>query len=285
LEEILLNKFIEWIREDAPYWDETTEILVPKETIVEAAVISKEDGVAACIEDVEKVLKKLDLNVVVYKRDGERVSTGDIVLWMKGSGRKILLIERTLLNLLGHCFGIASLTRMVVEKVREKNPRARVAATRKTLPGLRYFEKKAVLIGGGDAHRMSLSDMILIKDNHIKIVGGVRKAVEIARLKAGFTRKVEVEVSNLSELFEAVEAGADIVMLDNFKPEDVGEAIRLLKERGLRDRVLIEVSGGIGLDNIDKYLNYDIDIISMGMITKSARSHDLSLEVLKVYSG
>jgi len=285
MEEIILNKFIEWIREDVPYWDETTEILIPEDTIVEAAVISKEDGVAACIEDVEKVLKKLDINVVVYKRDGERVSKGDIVLWMKGSGRRILLIERTLLNLLGHCFGIASLTRMVVEKVRMKNPRVRVAATRKTLPGLRYFEKKAVLIGGGDAHRMSLSDMILIKDNHIKIVGGVRKAVEIARLKAGFTRKIEVEVSNIDELIEAVEAGADIVMLDNFKPEDVGEAIRLLKERGLRDRVLIEVSGGIGLDNIDKYLNYDIDIISMGMITKSARSHDLSLEVLKVYSS
>ncbi|MET1159493.1 MAG: carboxylating nicotinate-nucleotide diphosphorylase [Thermoprotei archaeon] len=281
MEEKVIRKFLDWIEEDMPFRDETTELLLPAGTVIRAHVIAKKEGIIACVSEVVLFLKHIGLRVNVLKNDGEKVTPNDVVMEIIGDARKILAVERTILNLLGHCSGIATITRKLVEKAKKVNPRIRIAATRKTLPGLRYFEKKAVIIGGGDPHRYSLSDMILIKDNHLKIVGSVREAIKRAR-RASFTKKIEVEVESIDEMLEAVEAGADIIMLDNFKPSDVGKAVEELKKRGMRDRVVIEVSGGITPENIDEYLKHDIDVISLGWITHSAPSLDLSLEVVEV---
>ena len=217
--------------------------------------------------------------------DGTHVKPGEVVMEVVGEAKRVLAAERTALNLLSHMSGVATLTRKAVEKAKAVNPRVRVAATRKTLPGLRYFEKKAVAIGGGDPHRYDLSDMILIKDNHIRIVGDVEKAVRLARERASFTKKIEVEVRSAEEALKAARAGADIVMLDNVDVEEVKKAIELLKAHGLRDKVLVEVSGGITLENIDKYAATGVDIISMGMLTHSAKAIDFSLDVVEVVRG
>jgi nicotinate-nucleotide pyrophosphorylase (carboxylating) len=207
---------------------------------------------------------------------------GTAVLEVTGSARVVLGVERTLLNILMHCSGIATEVRKLVELVRRVNSRVRVAATRKTLPGLRYFEKKAVAIGGGDTHRLSLSDAILIKDNHIKIVGSVEEAVKIAKASASFVHKVEVEVSTPEDAVKAAESGADIIMLDNMKPSEVARVVEELRKRGLRERVLLEVSGGITPDNILEYAKLDVDVISCGYITISSRAVDMSLDVVEV---
>ncbi len=282
MEEEIVNRFLEWVREDSPYGDITTETIIPRETVVEAYIVAREEGVAACIDDLSLVLEKLGIRVEKIVSDGEFFGRDKVLLRLCGSAWKILLYERTLLNILSHCMGVATLTRKYVDIVRKHNPRIKIAATRKILPGLRYFVKKAVIAGGGDPHRFSLSDMVLIKDNHLKILRDIGKAVEKARIRTSFSKKIEVEAGSVEEAVKAVEAGADIVMLDNFTPDMVGEVLDILREKGLRDHVLIEVSGGVNLDNIYEYLKHDIDIISIGRITNSAPAIDLSLEINKV---
>lgn len=280
--EIVFRRFLDFIYEDNPFWDLTTEALMSDNINVKAAIVAKEDGLVACVEDVASILRRLGLSVKIVVGDGGYVKKGDIVMEITGNARTVLSIERTMLNLLMHCSGIATTVRRLVNRVREVNSRVRIAATRKTLPGLRYFEKKAVLIGGGDTHRLSLSDAILIKDNHVKIVGDVAKAVRIAREKKSFIHKIEVEVTNASDAIAAAEAGADIIMFDNMTLEEIQRAIEELRKRGLRDRVLIEVSGGITEDNIIDYAKLDVDIISCGWITLSSKALDMSLEIIEV---
>lgn len=285
MEEILVKQFIEWVKEDCPYWDETTNILVPGDLVVEATIYAKSKGIVACVDDLAVILQKLGLEIKEKICDGSRVKPGDKIMVLQGNARKILVVERTLLNLLMHCSGVATTTYMFIEKIRRVRPGIRIAATRKIMPGLRYFVKKAVQVVGGDPHRLGLSDMVLIKDNHIKIIGDVARAVRIVREKTSFSKKIEVEVENIEDAIKAVEAGADIIMLDNFNPEDVGKVIEELKHRGLRDKVLIEVSGGITLDNIVEYAKYDIDVISIGRITHSPQALDLSLEITRVINN
>jgi len=167
--------------------------------------------------------------------------------------------------------------------IRREGLNVRVSATRKTAPGLRYFDKRAVAIGGGDTHRFRLDDAILIKDNHISIVGGVDEAIRRARSAISFSKKLEVEVKTVREALEAAKAGADIIMLDNMSVGEVEEAIRSLRDEGLRDRVLIEVSGGIDEGNILEYARLKPDVISLGFLTHSVRAVDMSLEVKRVY--
>jgi len=281
-EEITFRKFLEFLEEDIPFWDTTTEALIPRNTAVRAQVIAKQRGVVACVEDVAHFLRKLGLEVKELTRDGETVDRGSPVLEVIGDARTVLAVERTILNILMHCSGVATEVRKLVEIVKRVNPRVRVAATRKTLPGLRYFEKKAVAVGGGDTHRLSLSDAILIKDNHIRIVGGVEEAVKLAKARASFAHKVEVEVSTVDEAVKAAEAGADIVMLDNMPPQEVAKVVDELRRRGLREKVVIEVSGGITAENIAEYAKLDVDVISCGYITLSAKALDMSLEVVEV---
>ncbi|RLI07365.1 carboxylating nicotinate-nucleotide diphosphorylase, partial [Candidatus Bathyarchaeota archaeon] len=212
--------------------------------------------------------------------EGSRVRPGDVVMRVRGPARALLAAERTALNFLMRMSGIATATHAMVEEARKANPEVRVAATRKTAPGLRAFDKRAVEVGGGDTHRLRLDDCILIKNNHLALVGDVGEAVRKAREMASFTKKVEVEVRSPEEAVEAARAGADIIMLDNMTVEEVREALRRLEEEGLRSRVLVEASGRIGLEEAADYAGAGVDIISSGFLTHSARALDFAMRVL-----
>ncbi len=281
-EELLLEEFLRFLKEDLPYPDITTRALVDPGTRAKARIVVLEDCVVAGIDLLVPILRKFDLEIETYVKDGTAVTAGTTILSMHGDAIRIFELERTLLNLLMTMCGIATKTRRLVEKIRSINPKVRLAATRKTHPGLRFFEKYAVEVGGGDTHRLTLTDMVLIKRNHVRIIGSVRKAVELARQRVSFSKKIEVEVSTPQEALEAVEAGADIIMLDNVKPETVQETTQLLRKHGLRDRILIEVSGGITEENVLEYAKLDIDIISTSEITIKAKPIDMRCSIEKI---
>lgn len=277
--ELIFQKMLDWLQEDIGIWDETSRALFGEELKVVGKVVSKSCGIVACVSELKEFLTRMEFEVTVLKGDGDEVNPGDVVMEIKGDAKRLFELERFILNLLSHASGVATETRKLVDATRGFG--VKVAATRKTLPGLRYFEKRAVLIGGGDPHRFNLDDSILIKDNHINVIGSIREAIRTAKSRASFVKKVEVEVSTPQEALEAAEAGADIVMLDNAKVSDVEEAVRLLKERGLRDKVVLEVSGGIKLENARDYASTGIDVLSSGYITISAQALDFSMGVEK----
>ncbi|MBS7642568.1 carboxylating nicotinate-nucleotide diphosphorylase [Candidatus Bathyarchaeota archaeon] len=280
--QVVADMLLEFLEEDLGLTDVTTAILVDEDVEAEGVIVAKEDGVAAGLWEACILSEIVGLRVEYSIADGERFRRGDTIFKVRGDARTILAIERTLLNLLSRMCGIATATRRLVDKVREAGLDVKIAATRKIPPGLRYFDKKAVEVGGGDTHRLRLEDMILIKDNHVALVGSVREAVAKAKARASFAYKIEVEVSSIEEAVEAAEAGADIVMLDNFTVSMVEEAVKLLEERGLRRRVLIEVSGGIDEENIVEYVSKGIDIVSLGRLTHSVKAIDLSLDIRRV---
>jgi nicotinate-nucleotide pyrophosphorylase (carboxylating) len=184
-----------------------------------------------------------------------------------------------MLNLLSRMSGIATTTRRLTEKLEKAKAKAKIAATRKTAPGLLYFDKKAVLVGGGDPHRLHLDDMVLIKDNHIAIIGSVEEAVKKAKANVSFSKKIEVEVTRVQDALKAAEAGADVIMLDNFSPKQIKEAVASLKKTGFLGKVLLEASGGITAENLLEYASTQVDLISMGELTHSVKALDISLEI------
>jgi len=276
------RKVREALEEDIGYGDITSQLVVPEDVEAVAEVVAKEAGVLAGVEEAEMAFGLLGAHVIWAMGDGSSIKPGDVVLRARGPARALLAAERTALNFMMRMSGIATATAELVELVKKAGSKARVAATRKTAPGLRFFDKKAVEIGGGDTHRLGLDDCVLIKDNHIAIVGSVAEAVRRAREAISFTKKIEVEVSTPEEALEAARAGADIIMLDNFSPGEVEKALKLLEEAGLRSSVLVEVSGRIGPDNIIDYASKDVDIISSGYITHSARALDFSMRISSV---
>ncbi|RLI37621.1 carboxylating nicotinate-nucleotide diphosphorylase [Candidatus Bathyarchaeota archaeon] len=271
-----------FLSEDVGMEDITTRAVIPEGTEARAQVIVKERAVVAGVEEIRLLFEMLGLKVRRALRDGVEVEPGTTIMEVSGDARTILTAERTALNILMRMSGIATATRRLVEKVREAGLKTKIAATRKTAPGLRYLDKKAVEVGGGDPHRFRLDDAVLIKDNHIAIVGGVDEAVRKARESVSFAKKVEVEVRTLDEALEAARSGADIIMLDNMTVEDVESTLRMLEREGLRDKVLIEVSGGITEENLLQYAKLEPDIISVGSLTHSVKAVDISLEVLGV---
>jgi len=276
---LLKDLLIKFIEEDAPWGDITTNLTIDPAAEAKGKIISKAEGVFAGLEEVETLSSIFNLRPEMKIKDGERFPPNKLLGEISGKAKNILLIERTLLNLLSHMCGIAKTTRDAVDLLKSKNLPTRIAATRKTLPGLRHFEKKAVIIGGGDPHRMDLSSMVLIKDNHIALCGSISEAVKKARSHSSFTIKIEVEVRSLAEALEAIEAGADIIMFDNMPAKELKDAVEELKHRGLRDKVLLEASGGISQTNLLDYALAGVDIISMSSITASAQPVDISLEV------
>jgi nicotinate-nucleotide pyrophosphorylase (carboxylating) len=279
---ILEEKLQRILTEDVGQGDVTTALIVPADTIAEAEVVAKEAGVIAGIEEAEILSKSLGLKVKASVADGERVEPKAVLMRILGDARTLLSIERTLLNIVSRMSGIATITRELTEKIRDAGYKARVACTRKVAPGLLYFDKKAVFIGGGDTHRLHLDDMILIKDNHVAVAGSIDDAVKKAKKGTSFTKKIEVEVSKPDDVLDAAEAGADIIMLDNFPPKQIVRAVDLLKKSRFFGKVLLEASGGITAENILKFASTGVDTISLGEITDSVKALDLSLEVVNV---
>ena len=278
----LEEKLKQLLAEDVGQGDVTSAAVVPAGLTVEAAVVAKEAGIVAGIEETVILAESLGLSVKAEVAEGQEAKKGQVLLRISGNAQTILSAERTMLNLLSRMSGIATATRRLTEKLRKANATAKIAATRKTAPGLGYFDKKAVLIGGGDPHRLRLDDMILVKDNHIAIAGSVENAVKRAKQAASFSKKIEAEVTSAADALKAAEAGADIVMLDNFSPKQVREAVETLKEAGFFGKVLLEVSGGITEENLLEYASAQVGIISMGALTHSVKALDISLEITKI---
>jgi nicotinate-nucleotide pyrophosphorylase (carboxylating) len=282
---ILEEKLWNMLAEDIGEGDITTALTVPSGATGEAEVRFKEPGVAAGIEESTVLLEGLGLKTQALFRDGDEVEANKVIMKISGDARTILSVERTLLNLLSRMSGIATATRQLVKKTLNAKLKTRVACTRKTAPGLLYFDKKAVLLGGGDTHRLHLDDMILIKDNHIAMAGSLQEAVRTAKERASFSKKIEVEVTSPVAAVKAAEAGADIIMLDNFSPKQVEEAIGVLEKAGFLGKVLVEASGGITAENFLAYASRKVDIVSLGEITESPRAIDIDLRMARQKSS
>lgn len=267
------------LKEDEGFGDVTSNALIPENKIFYAKLISKDDGILAGIEIIKEMFLEYGIEIISSKNDGDGINRGDVLLELEGNARKILLLERTALNLLMRMSGVATVTNRIVTKVNGVNPKIRVAGTRKTAPALQKYDKLAIAIGGGDPHRFALDDMILIKDNHIAVVGSVKEALHLAKENNSFSKKIEIEVESIEDAIIASENGADIIMFDNMSPEQAQNALDALKEKDLRDNVLIEISGGITEDNILDYAPLDVDIISLGSLTHATPSLNFSLDM------
>ncbi|PIX31823.1 nicotinate-nucleotide diphosphorylase (carboxylating), partial [Candidatus Bathyarchaeota archaeon CG_4_8_14_3_um_filter_42_8] len=258
---ILEEKLQKMLAEDVGQGDITTALIVPEDSMAEAEVIAKELGVVAGIEEGRILLESLGLKVEALASDGEKIKEKQVLIKISGDTRTILSAERTLLNILSRMSGIATTTKKLKEKLQKTGLKTKVACTRKTAPGLLYFDKKAVLIGGGDTHRLHLDDMILIKDNHIALAGSVAKAIKKVRERASFSKKIEVEVARVADVLAAAKAGVDIIMLDNFSPKQIKKAVKLLKKPGFFGKILLEASGGITTENIIMFASTGVDIV------------------------
>lgn len=264
----------DFLEEDVGTGDVTTEALIGQAD-AEAEISAKECCILAGLAVAKEIFEGEGLAVIVLARDGARAEKGTAVMRIRGKAAAILRTERLALNFIQRMSGIATLTRELADTCRAVNPKVRVAATRKTAPGLRKWEKDAVELGGGMRHREGLYDQFLIKDNHLRIVGSVAEAVAKARAHRP-DLKVEVEVTDMKMAGEAAKAGADIVMLDNMKPAAARKAAKLI--RSINPAITVEISGGITPKNIMRYAEF-ADVISLGWLTHSVKAIDFSLEI------
>lgn len=265
------------LKEDISSEDITTNSVMREKKIGAVQLICKQDGVIAGLEIFKRVFELLDRETVtkLYFKDGDKVKKGDLLGEVEGDIRVLLSGERTALNYLQRMSGIATYTSNMVKLLEGSS--VKLLDTRKTTPNMRIFEKYAVKVGGGNNHRYNLSDGILLKDNHIDAAGGVANAIKMAKEYAPFVRKIEVEVENLDMLKEALEAGADIIMLDNMTPEMMKEAVKLT-----RGKAVTECSGNITKENIQTIIDTGVDYVSSGALTHSAPILDVSLKNLRV---
>ncbi|MCK6604262.1 MAG: carboxylating nicotinate-nucleotide diphosphorylase [Ignavibacteriaceae bacterium] len=274
----LVDRIIELaLEEDIKSGDITTDAIIPDDALGQADFLVKEDGVIAGLEVVERIFRIFDENLSFQKyfEDGAAVSKGTKVASVTGNISSILKTERTALNFLQRMSGIATLTSKYVKEV--SGTGVKILDTRKTAPGLRITDKMAVKLGGAENHRIGLFDMYLIKDNHIKAAGSIKKAAELVRAHQSQEEsayKIEIEVSSPDQIEEAVSAGADVIMLDNFTPAMMREAVKQINRRAL-----VEASGGITLETIREYAETGIDYISTGALTHSAKALDISMKI------
>ena len=242
-----MNRILEYmLEEDEGFGDVTSNSIIEDNEFVKAHIISKDNGILAGINIAKELFESRDVRVLFHLTDGCEIKKGDLLMSLQGNARDILLIERTSLNLL-----------------------------------IGKFDKLALKIGGADTHRFALDDMVLIKDNHIAVVGSPLKALKKAQENVSFSKKIEIEVECLEDAVSCVKQGADIVMLDNMSASQVLEVLNELEKEGIRNNSLIEISGGINEDNILEYSSLDVDIISLGALTHSSRSLDFSLKIIK----
>lgn len=263
------------LKEDVTSEDVTTNSVMPQGCQGQVDLICKEDGVICGLQVFARAFELLDenTNIKLFVKDGEQVKKGQLMGTVKGDIRVLLVGERTGLNYLQRMSGIASYTRSIAKLL--EGSKTKLLDTRKTTPNNRIFEKYAVRVGGGNNHRYNLTDGVLLKDNHIGAAGGVKQAIEMAKEYAPFVRKIEVEVENLKMVKEAVEAGADIIMLDNMEHDVMKEAVSIID-----GRAEIEISGNVTKENISKLVDLGVDYISSGALTHSAPILDISLKNL-----
>lgn len=277
--QIVREKLLNFLKEDVGEGDITTQLVIQQDVFAEAAIIVKARGVVAGLNEAEILLEAMNLRCKRLVADGDMVEAGTTVMQIEGNCANILIVERTLLNIVSRMSGIATKTRILQDTAAAVNPSVRVASTRKVAPGCLYFDKRAVMIGGGDLHRVHLDDLILIKDNHKVLAGSITEAVRRAK-KGSFTKKIEVEVVSSDEAVEAAEAGAEILMFDNMNPNSIKAAIELLESKGMRKSLILEASGGINETNISEFAQSGVDIMSLGSLTHSIKALDMSLEVI-----
>lgn len=261
------------LKEDMPLGDITTDNLIKADSRSRALLIAKEEGIVAGLDVAERVFKLLDSTVQFVRnfKDGDFVSNGKVIAEIEGNTRVMLKAERTSLNLLQRLSGIATKTNQFCTKIKDLD--ASIVDTRKTTPGLRFLEKYAVKAGGGQNHRFCLSDGVLIKDNHIKAAGGISKAVDLARNNIPHTIKIEVETETMKQVQEALDAKADIIMLDNMTLDTMKAAVKLINKRAV-----VEASGNVNLDTVYDIASTGVDIISVGSLTHSVKAFDISLK-------
>ena len=268
------KELLRFISEDIQGGD-ITSVLLPKKKI-KAKIISRQEGVLAGVKFAGDIFRLKGCNVKIIKKDGAKLKSNQIILQISGNAGTVLSCERTALNLLSRMSGIATQTNFLVSKIRKINTKTKLYSTRKTAPGLRFFDKEAVMIGGGHKHRMSLNDMVMIKDNHLLVANSMEGIIKNARKRH---KHVEVEVENQRDATLAASSGATIVMLDNFSPVRIKKTITALQKKKLRHKVKLEASGGINSKNIAAFAKTGVDMISVGSITNSVKGLDLSLEV------
>lgn len=264
------KELVRFLDEDLGKGDISSALLPRKK--IKARIISRQNAIVAGVKFAKQVFELKGCRVRIIKKDGTKIKRNQVILEISGRPQGILSAERTALNLLSRMSGIATQTNELVKKVPGKT---KIYATRKTAPGLRFFDKDAVMIGGGEKHRMSLDQMVMLKDNHLA-VEPLEKLIKKAKSKH---KKIEVEADTQKDAILAAKAGADIIMLDNFTPKKISRTILVLKKLGLRNRVKLEASGGINSGNISRFAKTGVDMISVGSITNSVSGIDLSLEV------
>ena len=276
----LRESLIRFLREDIGQGDLTSEYVVDKELKSSSFIICKSDlAVVAGLEEAQIIFDMCKCDSKVLVKDGDVVKNGCKVMTIKGRTTSILKAERTALNLIMRMSGIATDTKKFVDIVRTVSKDIRITGTRKTAPGLRFFDKKSIELGGGYAHRNTLDEMILIKDNHLAVTNSIREAISMASQKVGKNIMIECEVSDTKSSVEAIKSGADIIMLDNFSPQQAQETISYLKKSGLRKKISVEISGGVNFSNIKEYAYALPDMISVGSLTHSSKSVDFSMEM------
>lgn len=274
----LILQIGDFLAEDIGRGDITTQACVSDDVSAIGRFLAKENLVVCGLTVAEAVFFHLDeespeINASV--NEGDAVEAGTVFATLNGFADVLLTGERVALNLLQRMSGVATLTRQYVKAV--EGTGAAIVDTRKTTPGLRMLEKYAVTVGGGKNHRMGLDDGVLIKDNHIALAGGITEAVSLAKQKVGHLHKIEVEISNWAQLREAIEAGADIVMLDNQTPEEARKLVEMARQ--INPAVLLEASGGMDLDRVRSFAEAGVDLISVGRLTHSARAVDISFKI------
>lgn len=272
IDEVLINA----LKEDSLYGDITTDSIIDESSTCCVDLIIKENGIIAGIEVFKRVFEILgNVSIDSFVVDGSTVEKSQVIGVIKGNTRNVITGERLALNLLQKMSGIATVTRSFVNEL--KGTKTKLLDTRKTTPNLRMLEKYAVKIGGGVNHRASLSDGVLIKDNHISAAGGIKNAISLVKNNVSFVRKIEVEVETIDQVYEALESGADIIMLDNMDITTMDKAVKIINGKSI-----IEASGNISLNNIKPIANTGVDYISTSKITHSAKTLDISMKNLKL---
>jgi len=276
----LRESLVRFLREDIGQGDLTSQYTVDEDLKSSSLIICKSEiAVVAGLDEAKIIFDICNCDSKALVNDGDIVKRGIRVMKINGNTRAILKAERTALNLIMRMSGIATDTKKFVDIVKTVSKDIKVMGTRKTAPGLRYFDKKSIKLGGGHSHRNTLDELILIKDNHLAVTTSIQSAISNARHKAGKNMMIECEVSNTKSSVEAIKSGADIIMLDNFTPEMAQKTISYLRKSGLREKILIEISGGVNISNIKDYALALPDMISIGSLTHSSNSIDFSMKM------